>query len=549
MNPIKVHAQAFFNCDGYTSQWKINSLTPKYESGKYSFIISGNFPHIKECGKQTLNGSVTSGYLVVIGRSGWGEKLYNVTDGTVVSTSDTSISLSAAYAFPDASDYYVRVYYCLGTVTTLGGCTTVGFNSVSLLNRVITAPPTYAWNATCTTIALTATNSPLLNGTNYRMYAYDSKRGIAWYSPAFSIAPQSTGTRTFSFTFDGRAPYPLSDIYPTSGTYQLILEKDGQGPVVQSGSKTLNCPSSSPFKKTAPANNATLSNATNTFTWAAYKGGVNFGRYILEYRNSGGAVVFRRIITSQSTTSTSINFLSPAVSSTTDTLLVNPPFVTGQKYMWQISMNNGTVTDGADANTPWTFTYGGPTPTPRPGCYKDNSYSSTGVTCPADTLCNGASGVIVNPWSAPAGSKCCVSGCTSVLSPTPTPTITNTCVCATSNTCASSCSFSKYTTSDVANVSYTNPIGCTLNSVPFSSTLTQTNKNQWCQRNLRTKGDSTGDGKVDDLDYFYYVQAVSGGTLPIDSSKSLNLNPDFNGNGSVGTEDRIIIIHALQNGL
>ena len=55
--------------------------------------------------------------------------------------------------------------------------------------------------------------------------------------------------------------------------------------------------------------------------------------------------------------------------------------------------------------------------------------------------------------------------------------------------------------------------------------------------------------KVDDLDYFYYVQAVSGGTMPIDSSKSLNVNPDFNGNGSVGTDDRIIVIHSLQSGL
>ena len=134
---------------------------------------------------------------------------------------------------------------------------------------------------------------------------------------------------------------------------------------------------------------------------------------------------------------------------------------------------------------------------------------------------------------------------------TPTPTSVpndTTCIC-TNNVCDISCSFTKYSSSDISNVNYSNPIGCSLSSVPFSSTLTQTNKNQWCQRNLRTKGDATGDGKIDDLDYFYYVQAVSGGTMPIDSSKSRNVNPDFNGNGSVGTDDRIIVIHSLQSGL
>ncbi len=547
--PGKADAQAFFNCDGYTSQWKINSLTPKYESGKYSFVISGNFPHMKECGKQTYIGSTTSGYLAVIGRSGWGDKLYYINDGTVMSASDTSISLSSVYSFPDASDYYVRVYYCLGTVTSLGGCTTVGFNSISLLNRVIATPPTYSWSVTCTTISFTATNSPILNGTNYRMYAYDSIRGIAWYSPMFSIAPQPTGTRTFSLSFDGRAPYPLSDIYPTSGTYKLILEKDGQGPVIPSESKTLSCLSSSPFKKTAPADNENLSAVENTFTWAAYTGRIPFGRYILEFKNVGGVAVFRRIIASQSTTSTSVNFTNPVASTGTDTVLVNPPFVAGQKYTWQVAMNNGADTDTADGNTPWSFTYSTLTPYPKPGCYKDTSHTSTGVTCPADTACNGATGSIVNPWSAPVGSKCCAVGCASSVTDTPTPTMPVSCMCGSNDSCSTSCTFAKYTSTTISNVSYSDPLGCSLSSVSFSTTLTQTHKNQWCQRNLRTKGDATGDGKVDDLDYFYYVQAVTGGNLPIDTAKNMNVNPDFSGNGSVGTDDRIIIIHALRNGL
>lgn len=178
-------------------------------------------------------------------------------------------------------------------------------------------------------------------------------------------------------------------------------------------------------------------------------------------------------------------------------------------------------------------------------CAFVNKQYSQGI-CTTPDFCTGISGR--------CGPKCvsgsCAMSCPSTtITPTPTPSENTSCVCNSNNSCDASCSFTKYSSSDISNVNYSNPIGCSLASVPFSSTATQTNKNQWCQRNLRTKGDATGDGKVDDLDYFYYVQAVSGGTMPIDSSKSLNVNPDFNGNGSVGTDDRIIVIHSLQSGL
>jgi hypothetical protein len=41
------------------------------------------------------------------------------------------------------------------------------------------------------------------------------------------------------------------------------------------------------------------------------------------------------------------------------------------------------------------------------------------------------------------------------------------------------------------------------------------------------------------MDYFYYVGAVNGGRIPP------SVNPDFNGDGEVGTSDRVIIIRSL----
>ena len=615
------------------------------------------------------------------------------------------------------------------------------------------------------------------------MYANDPVRGVSWSTAPFSITYTPVGTQVLTVPYDGRAPYPLSDKYPTSGTYNLNLLRNGSGPVVPSANITLNCASSSPFKKTTPTNNANLAANTTTFSWAAYSGGIVFGKYVLEFKNSSGAVVFRRSIASQSTTSTSVNLYNPYANASTDEMLVNPPFIGGEKYTWEVSMVNGTVKDGADSNTWWSITAPGrnytvnavpicsngltPTGSYRltyarwpsgPLIWKSDSYATGTHTItehpflPPDiqslyiimekeggtkelipTGTPPASGIRYNQswnpytWNAiidntvpngtytikytapdvdcvattitqkptPTPNTCdapnfCTTLCTTAnivggrcavgqacCRPTPTPggaltlncmnltgpssatvgqsvsysatvsspgtqtggwigagnaaggfswvssndissgsvekTITKswtpttagtytimcvaqsdkkecagssqfaskmqgpdgstdtvcagpsatktlvvsetqvtqppTCICNTNNACDSSCSFSTFSSSQLSNVSYANPVGCSLSSVPFSSTPTQTNQNQWCQRNLRTKGDATGDGKVDDLDYFYYVQAVSGGTMPIDSSKSLNVNPDFNGNGSVGTDDRIIVIHSLRNGL
>ena len=58
---------------------------------------------------------------------------------------------------------------------------------------------------------------------------------------------------------------------------------------------------------------------------------------------------------------------------------------------------------------------------------------------------------------------------------------------------------------------------------------------------LKSKGDANCDGVVNQTDYFYYVLAVNGGTLPA------GVNCDFNGDGEVGAKDRAIIINTLNN--
>ena len=82
---------------------------------------------------------------------------------------------------------------------------------------------------------------------------------------------------------------------------------------------------------------------------------------------------------------------------------------------------------------------------------------------------------------------------------------------------------------------------CSLTASLFSTAPTQANKNSWCQRQSRTKGDSDGDGVVTFIeDYANYLQVVVGNTLPP------NVNPDVNGDGIVSPEDRTIIIQNLQ---
>ncbi len=202
-----------------------------------------------------------------------------------------------------------------------------------------------------------------------------------------------------------------------------------------------------------------------------------------------------------------------------------------QQYGWSLqdwaTGNTGVTTCRSD------MTFSCPSQT---ACHTEGGLCGTGIAGSLGTCC---SGFVCKTSTNPDQGGTCVPGRPTV---TPTPGTTN-CVCKSDNTCDTSCTYTKYSSGDLSNVSYANPIGCSLASVPFSSTPSQANKNAWCQRPLRTLGESDGNSSVDSKDYFYYVQAVAGGSLPSDSNN--NVNPDFNGNGSVGTEDRIIIIKKL----
>jgi hypothetical protein len=98
-----------------------------------------------------------------------------------------------------------------------------------------------------------------------------------------------------------------------------------------------------------------------------------------------------------------------------------------------------------------------------------------------------------------------------------------------------SCTFDKFS----APITYTNPIKCLLSDSLFPTPPSAANKTSWCQAGKRTKGDADGNAIINNTDYFYYVAAVNGGKIPV------TVNPDFNGDGEVGTSDRAIIIKTL----
>ena len=123
---------------------------------------------------------------------------------------------------------------------------------------------------------------------------------------------------------------------------------------------------------------------------------------------------------------------------------------------------------------------------------------------------------------------------------TPTPTISPLCVCNVQNTCANRCIFSKYT--GVTGITYNIPIKCSAAASLYSTPPTAAQKNDWCKRPSRTKGDSTGEDKITITDYFYYVQARFGGKIPV------LINVDFNGDGIVNAVDRLIIVRRLLTG-
>lgn len=121
----------------------------------------------------------------------------------------------------------------------------------------------------------------------------------------------------------------------------------------------------------------------------------------------------------------------------------------------------------------------------------------------------------------------------------PTPTPNPNCLC-TSGSCtaAPTCLFDKYNTG----FTYGSPIKCNLDNSLFFSTPTDTNKTGWCQSYLRQKGDANGDGKVDALDYFYFV-SVKSASAKIPAT----VNVDFNGDGNITNEgDRAIIVKSLK---
>lgn len=126
-----------------------------------------------------------------------------------------------------------------------------------------------------------------------------------------------------------------------------------------------------------------------------------------------------------------------------------------------------------------------------------------------------------------------------IVTPTPvidpTPPINPACVCDTGDVCNPGCTFSLLP----APSSYTSPIKCSLSATLFDSVPSADNKISWCRATNRTKGDANGDGKIENIDYYYYVAAVNGGKIPVSA------NPDFNGDGEVGTIDRAMLIKSL----
>ncbi len=134
-------------------------------------------------------------------------------------------------------------------------------------------------------------------------------------------------------------------------------------------------------------------------------------------------------VTDNTTGSVTTNITNSAAQS--DTIIVlYLNLQAGHTYSWNVQSHNSCGTNGSVIAGP-SFSCPGATPTPKPGCYTDVTYSTAGITCPVNTVCNaGGSGVIRNPWSAPAGSICCKTGCSSppiaTRTPTPTPTRTPT---------------------------------------------------------------------------------------------------------------------------
>lgn len=119
------------------------------------------------------------------------------------------------------------------------------------------------------------------------------------------------------------------------------------------------------------------------------------------------------------------------------------------------------------------------------------------------------------------------------ITPSPTPNIS--CLCNTDGACTAACTFNKFESP----VSYHTPMRCSLSESLFASPPSPEDKTSWCRATNRTKGDSDGNGTLNSIDYFYYITAANGGSIPA------TVNPDFNGDGEVGAIDREILVKSL----
>ncbi len=133
--------------------------------------------------------------------------------------------------------------------------------------------------------------------------------------------------------------------------------------------------------------------------------------------------------------------------------------------------------------------------------------------------------------------KCEVNFYVNTIDPTPTPNLN--CKCNTNNVCNNYCRFDKFPPSKDKNLTYSYPDVIKCNYTNLTTSATSDQKNAWCRRYYRTKGDADGDGKATFLDYFYYKTARLGIKLPPD------INPDFNGDNFISDSDRNIVIKSI----
>ena len=132
---------------------------------------------------------------------------------------------------------------------------------------------------------------------------------------------------------------------------------------------------------------------------------------------------------------------------------------------------------------------------------------------------------------------------------TPTTPPSDTCMCDSNGTCNNKCGFDYYPVLNSwfnesgellrREIYYSSPIKCSLSSEYFTSEPELQDKNTWCNRDKRTKGDADGDEDITSIDYFYYIRALNKGKIPA------SVNPDFNGDGEISEKDKDVILKAL----